>query len=255
MKWLGPAWFVLMPFLTLFMPYIGVNQAFMMIGSTTNRWEAERDESDMIAAGCHSSQRLACKRLEEAITQNFSLTSTCIGLIGHGAETQSIPIVYTLSGQRRSWAMNTHPMALAILAWVLRKCLSPCHKPDRTWYMCDSICQEASSKQLSFQTERVAAPRLKRCRGSGASAFRGHRFRDTMALQIRANCCNSNMFIYLLWCDPTCVYLRAMLSKLTIVFQCLHVTEPFNATADDWHKKCTWLHVEFTWVGQIYIYI
>lgn len=37
MKWLGPAWFVLMPFLTLFMPYIGVNQAFMMIGSTTNR--------------------------------------------------------------------------------------------------------------------------------------------------------------------------------------------------------------------------
>ena len=41
MKWLGPAWFVLMPFLTLFMPYIGVNQAFMMIGSTTNRWEAE----------------------------------------------------------------------------------------------------------------------------------------------------------------------------------------------------------------------
>ena len=37
MKWLGPAWFVLMPFLTLVMPYIGVNQAFMMIGSTTNR--------------------------------------------------------------------------------------------------------------------------------------------------------------------------------------------------------------------------
>lgn len=36
-KWLGPAWFVLMPFLVLFMPYIGVNQAFMMIGSTTNR--------------------------------------------------------------------------------------------------------------------------------------------------------------------------------------------------------------------------
>jgi hypothetical protein len=32
---------VLMPFLTLFMPYIGVNQAFMMIGSTTNRWAAE----------------------------------------------------------------------------------------------------------------------------------------------------------------------------------------------------------------------
>ena len=41
MKWLGPAWFVLMPFLTLFMPYIGVNHAFMMIGSTTNRWAAE----------------------------------------------------------------------------------------------------------------------------------------------------------------------------------------------------------------------
>ena len=37
MKWLGPAWFVLMPFLTLVMPYIGVNQAFMIIGSTTNR--------------------------------------------------------------------------------------------------------------------------------------------------------------------------------------------------------------------------
>eukprot|EP00930_Biecheleria_cincta_P037267 TRINITY_DN2555_c0_g1_i3.p1 TRINITY_DN2555_c0_g1~~TRINITY_DN2555_c0_g1_i3.p1 ORF type:complete len:1469 (-),score=249.07 TRINITY_DN2555_c0_g1_i3:284-4690(-) len=37
LKWLGPAWFVAMPFLTLVMPYIGVNQAFMMIGSTTNR--------------------------------------------------------------------------------------------------------------------------------------------------------------------------------------------------------------------------
>eukprot|EP00930_Biecheleria_cincta_P037271 TRINITY_DN2555_c0_g2_i1.p1 TRINITY_DN2555_c0_g2~~TRINITY_DN2555_c0_g2_i1.p1 ORF type:complete len:1490 (-),score=222.50 TRINITY_DN2555_c0_g2_i1:190-4461(-) len=36
-KWLGPAWFVAMPFLTLAMPYIGVNQAFMMVGSTTNR--------------------------------------------------------------------------------------------------------------------------------------------------------------------------------------------------------------------------
>jgi len=36
-KWLGPSWFVLMPFLTLVMPYIGVNQAFMMVGSTTNR--------------------------------------------------------------------------------------------------------------------------------------------------------------------------------------------------------------------------
>jgi len=36
-KWLGPAWFVLMPFLTLVMPYIGVNQAFMMVASTTNR--------------------------------------------------------------------------------------------------------------------------------------------------------------------------------------------------------------------------
>mmetsp|Transcript_37158 Transcript_37158/g.85865 ORF Transcript_37158/g.85865 Transcript_37158/m.85865 type:complete len:1482 (+) Transcript_37158:59-4504(+) len=32
MKWLGPAWFVCMPLLTLVMPYIGVNQAFMMIG-------------------------------------------------------------------------------------------------------------------------------------------------------------------------------------------------------------------------------
>jgi len=37
LKWLGPTWFVAMPFLTLVMPYIGVNQAFMMIGSTTNR--------------------------------------------------------------------------------------------------------------------------------------------------------------------------------------------------------------------------
>eukprot|EP00931_Biecheleriopsis_adriatica_P087894 TRINITY_DN622_c0_g1_i3.p1 TRINITY_DN622_c0_g1~~TRINITY_DN622_c0_g1_i3.p1 ORF type:complete len:1537 (-),score=270.87 TRINITY_DN622_c0_g1_i3:83-4609(-) len=36
-KWLGPAWFVAMPFLVLVLPYIGVNQAFMMIGSTTNR--------------------------------------------------------------------------------------------------------------------------------------------------------------------------------------------------------------------------
>merc|ERR1712137_481646 len=36
-KYLGPAWFVLMPLFTLVMPYIGVNQAFMMIGSTTNR--------------------------------------------------------------------------------------------------------------------------------------------------------------------------------------------------------------------------
>ena len=30
----GPAWFVCMPLLTLVMPYIGVNQAFMMIGAT-----------------------------------------------------------------------------------------------------------------------------------------------------------------------------------------------------------------------------
>jgi len=37
MKWLGPAWFVAMPFLVLVMPYIGVNQAFMMVGSMTNR--------------------------------------------------------------------------------------------------------------------------------------------------------------------------------------------------------------------------
>eukprot|EP00933_Yihiella_yeosuensis_P073087 TRINITY_DN8165_c0_g5_i1.p1 TRINITY_DN8165_c0_g5~~TRINITY_DN8165_c0_g5_i1.p1 ORF type:complete len:1495 (-),score=312.76 TRINITY_DN8165_c0_g5_i1:139-4623(-) len=36
-KWLGPVWFVAMPFLTLVMPYIGVNQAFMMLGSTTQR--------------------------------------------------------------------------------------------------------------------------------------------------------------------------------------------------------------------------
>jgi len=36
-KWLGPAWFVLNPALTLVMPYIGVNQAFMMVGSATNR--------------------------------------------------------------------------------------------------------------------------------------------------------------------------------------------------------------------------
>ncbi|CAE8626033.1 unnamed protein product [Polarella glacialis] len=37
LKWLGPAWFVAMPFATLFMPYIGVNQAFMMIGVPSNR--------------------------------------------------------------------------------------------------------------------------------------------------------------------------------------------------------------------------
>lgn len=36
-KWLGPAYFVAFPFLILVMPYIGVNQAFMMLGSTTAR--------------------------------------------------------------------------------------------------------------------------------------------------------------------------------------------------------------------------
>lgn len=35
LKWLNPLWFIVMPILTLFMPYIGVNQAFLMLNLTT----------------------------------------------------------------------------------------------------------------------------------------------------------------------------------------------------------------------------
>ncbi|CAE7339192.1 unnamed protein product [Symbiodinium sp. CCMP2456] len=37
LKWLGPAWMIAMPLLTLLMPYIGVNQAFMLVATVQNR--------------------------------------------------------------------------------------------------------------------------------------------------------------------------------------------------------------------------
>lgn len=57
-------------------------------------------------------------------------------------------------------------------------------------------------------------------------------------------------------------HLHAMLSKLTIVFQCLHVTETFNATADDWKKMhvapcgvyMSWPYLSLYIFISIYIY-
>lgn len=37
LKWLGPAWMIAMPLLTLVLPYLGVNQAFMLVATVHNR--------------------------------------------------------------------------------------------------------------------------------------------------------------------------------------------------------------------------
>ncbi|CAJ1350502.1 unnamed protein product [Effrenium voratum] len=37
LKWLGPAWMIAMPLLTLLLPYLGVNQAFMLVATVHNR--------------------------------------------------------------------------------------------------------------------------------------------------------------------------------------------------------------------------
>lgn len=37
LKWLGPAWMIAMPLLTLIFPYLGVNQAFMLVATVHNR--------------------------------------------------------------------------------------------------------------------------------------------------------------------------------------------------------------------------
>lgn len=163
MKWLGPAWFVLMPFLTLFMPYIGVNQAFMMIGSTTNRWEAERDESDMVAAGSHFSQRLTCKRLEEASRQNFVWLPLAVGLIRNNTDTHSIAIVYPLLTEttwddREQSTLITWRSQLVYLHVSSKKMFESMPQTS-TWYnLYESIYQEPSSKQYSaFRKSGVSA--------------------------------------------------------------------------------------------------